>query len=70
MLTQMCLAETFRRDDRPSTHFFVKKKFIPAGGATNTTQKVPGVFCHARDFLQEEDSPTHGIPVASPLRPT
>ena len=27
-----CLADTSRRDDRPPTHFFVKKKFIPTGG--------------------------------------
>ena len=46
-----CLADTLRRDDRPPTHFFVKKKFIPIGGAETATQKVPSVFCYARDFL-------------------
>ena len=35
--------------DRPPTHFFVKKKWV--GGTESTTQKVPGVFCYARDFL-------------------
>ncbi len=55
------LAGTFRKDDRPPTHFFVKKKFIPIGGAESTTQKVPsglsyahtlcggGTLCHARN---------------------
>ena len=55
------LAGTSRRDDRPPTHFFVKKKFIPIGGAESTTQKVPsglsyahtlcggGTLCHARN---------------------
>ncbi len=28
-----CLADTPRRDDRPPTYFFVKKKFIPIGDA-------------------------------------
>ena len=46
-----CLAVTSRKDDRPPTHFFVKKKFIPIGGAETATQKVPSVFCYARDFL-------------------
>ncbi len=40
-------ADTSRRDDRPPTHFFVKKKFSPAGGAETTTQKVPNVFYRA-----------------------
>ena len=40
-----------RRADRPPTHFFVKKKFIPIGDTETTTQKVPSVFCYARDFL-------------------
>ena len=56
-----CLAGTFRRAHRPPTHFFVKKKFIPIGGAESTTQKVPsglsyahtlcggGTLCHARN---------------------
>ena len=50
-----CLAGTRYRDDRPPTHFFVKKKFIPIGGADRTTKKVPSVFCYARDFLQRGD---------------
>ena len=28
-----CLADASRRDDRPPTHFFVKKEFIPADDA-------------------------------------
>ena len=47
-----CLADTPCGDDRPPTHFFVKKKFIPAGGVEAATQKVPGVFYYARDFLR------------------
>ena len=46
-----CLDDTSCGADRPPTHFFVKKKFIPIGGAETATQKVPGVFCYARDFL-------------------
>ena len=58
-----CPAGTPRRDDRPPTHFFVKKKFIPIGGTKSTTQKVPSVFCYARDFLcRVKRCATHGIP--------
>ncbi len=39
--------------DRPPTHFFVKKKFIPIGGAETTTQKVPSVLCYAHDLCGE-----------------
>ena len=42
-----CLADTSRRDDRPPTHFFVKKKFSPTSGAGSATQKVSSVFCCA-----------------------
>ena len=42
-----CLADAPCVDDRPPTHFFVKKKFIPTCGADTTTQKVSGVFCCA-----------------------
>ena len=60
-----CPAGTPRRDDRPPTHFFVKKKFIPTGGAETATQKVPSVFCYARDFLcGAKCCATHGIPQA------
>ena len=45
------LAGTSRRDDRPPTHFFVKKKFIPIGGAETATQKVPSVFCYASPWI-------------------
>ena len=38
------LAGTPFVDDRPPTHFFVKKKFIPVGGAETAAQKVPSVF--------------------------
>ena len=41
------LADTPFVVDRPPTHFFVKKKFIPAGGAETATQKVPDGFCCA-----------------------
>ena len=57
-----CPAGTPRRDDRPPTHFFVKKKFIPIGGAETATQKVSGVFCYAHAFCGEGLSATHGIP--------
>jgi hypothetical protein len=46
-----CLTGTPCVVDRPPTHFFVKKKFSSIGGAAPATQKVPSVFCHARDFL-------------------
>ena len=39
--------------DRPPTHFFVKKKFIPIGGAETATQKVSSVFCYAHAFCGE-----------------
>ena len=42
-----CLAGTSRRDERPPTHFFVKKKFSSIGGADTATQKVSSVFCYA-----------------------
>ena len=42
-----CLTDTPCVADRPPTHFFVKKKFIPACGADTTTLKVSGVFCYA-----------------------
>ncbi len=35
-----CLADTFHRDDRPPTHFFVKKKFIPTGDAESPERVV------------------------------
>jgi hypothetical protein len=44
------LADTPFVVDRPPTHFFVKKKFIPTGGAETATQKVPSVFCCAHAF--------------------
>ncbi len=57
-----CLAGALRRDDRPPTHFFVKKKFSSIGGAETATQKVPGVFYYARDFLcGVKRCATHGI---------
>ncbi len=57
-----CLAGTSRKDAPPPTHFFVKKKFGPIGGAETATQKVPSVFCYARDFLCEvKRCATHGI---------
>ncbi len=57
-----CLAGTFRREDRPPTHFFVKKKFSSIGGADSTTQKVSSVFCCAHAFCKAKRCATHGIP--------
>ena len=51
-LVTSCLAGTFCVVDRPPTHFFVKKKFIPTCGVGAATQRVPSVLCYARDFLQ------------------
>ena len=51
-----CLPDTSRRDDRPPTHFFVKKKFIPIGGAETATQKVPSVLC-AGTWVRRRKSP-------------
>ena len=44
--------------DRPPTHFFVKKKFIPIGGANTATQKVLSGFCYAHT-LCGAGSPPH-----------
>ena len=52
------LAGTPRSDDRPPTHFFVKKKFIPVCGAAPATQKVSSVRC------AESLGGTGGIPYA------
>ena len=52
------LAGTPRSDDRPPTHFFVKKKFIPVCGAAPATQKVSSVRC------AESLGGTGGIPHA------
>jgi hypothetical protein len=57
-----CPADTLRRDDRPPTHFFVKKKFSPVCGAETTTQKVPGMFCYAHSFCKEQRRNTLEIP--------
>ena len=53
-LVTSCLAGTFCVVDRPPTHFFVKKKFIPTCGAGAATQKVPSVSCYAHAFCGEE----------------
>ncbi len=53
------LADTSRRDDRPPTHFFVKKKWV--GGAETTTQKVPSVLFYAHTFCKGRRCATLGI---------
>ena len=55
-----CLADTPRRDDRPPTHFFVKKKFIPIGGVESTTQKVSSGFCCAHTLCGAGSAPHAG----------
>ena len=42
-----CLADASRRDDRPPTHFFVKKKFSSACGAGAATQRGSSGLCSA-----------------------
>ncbi len=49
-----CLAGTSRSDDRPPTHFFVKKKFGSIGGAAPASQKVSSVLCYAHTFCGGE----------------
>ena len=49
----LCLADTSFVVDRPPTHFFVKKKFIPIGGAETATQKVSSVFGYAHTLCGE-----------------
>ena len=51
-----CLADTFRRNDRPPTHFFVKKKFIHTSGAANATQRTSSLFC-AGSLVRHRESP-------------
>ena len=41
-----CLAGALRRDDRPPTHFFVKKKFSPACGDDGATHFAVCPFLH------------------------
>ena len=53
-LVTSCLAVTSRKDDRPPTHFFVKKKIIPIGGAETTTQTVPSGLLLRSYFLRGE----------------
>ena len=62
-----CLAGTLFVDDRPPTHFFVKKKFSSIGGAENTTQGVSSGFCYAQTFcggnaVGRTESPSQGLP--------
>ncbi len=54
------LADTPCVADRPPTHFFVKKKFIPACGADTTTLKVSGVFCYAHTLCGAGSIPHAG----------
>ena len=62
------LAGTPCRNDRPPTHFFVKKKFRSIGGAAPASQKVSSVFCYAHAFCGEgawvgrSESPSQGLP--------
>ncbi len=51
-----CLADTFRRNDRPPTHFFVKKKFIHTSGAATATQRTSSLFC-AGSPVRHRESP-------------
>ena len=60
-----CLADTSFVDDRPPTHFFVKKKFSPTGGAEGATQKVSSGFCHVHTLCKEGLGDTLGIPLPS-----
>ncbi len=55
-----CLADTPRRDDRPPTHFFVKKKFGSIGGAESTTQGGSRVFCYAHTLCGAGSIPHAG----------
>ncbi len=57
-----CLADTLRKDDRPPTHFFVKKKFSSIGGAETATQRVPSGLCYAHILCGEGLCTTFGIP--------
>ena len=55
-----CLAVAPCVDDRPPTHFFVKKKFIPTGGAETATQKVPSGLCEAHTLCGTGTTPHAG----------
>ena len=54
-LVTPCLADTPRRDDRPPTHFFVKKKFIPSGGVGSITHAGGSFFLYEKSVLRESD---------------
>ena len=56
-----CLADTLRRDDRPPTHFSVKKKFSPVCGAETTTQNISSVLCYAHTLCGVKRYATLGI---------
>ncbi len=47
-----CLADAPRRVDRPPTHFFVKKKFIPRCVAGAATQNISSGLCCAHAFCK------------------
>ena len=47
-------------DDRPPTHFFVKKKFSPACGVIGTTQKGSSGFCEAHTLCGTGSIPRAG----------
>ena len=55
-----CLAAAPFVADRPPTHFFVKKKFIPASGAEGATQKASSGFCCAHTFCGTGSIPHPG----------
>ncbi len=59
-LVTPCLADTPFRDDRPPTHFFVKKKFIPIDGAEGATQNVSSRFCCAHTLCGAGSTPHAG----------
>ncbi len=50
-----CLAAALRRDDRPLTHFFAKKKFSSIGGADTATHAGGSFFLYEKSVLRESD---------------
>ena len=50
-----CLADAPFVVDRPPTHFLVKKKFIPIGGAETTPHAGGSFFLYEKSVLRESD---------------
>ena len=63
-----CLAGTPRKDDRPPTHFFVKKKFIPAGDAERFGRALLRIYALRGETLcgSGSDPPPGGGSEAAP----